>query len=260
MLAMFGLLLPAGCIAVPAAFTPMQPIGPAEYSTRLFDEVLHDHVKDGTVDYAGIAKDIRFPSYVAQLDHVDPNAFSTMEEQLAFWINAYNAFAIQGIVDGLSPATLWGRYEYFIEHTYRVGGQEVNLYDLERAILIKRFREPRIHFAIVCASRSCPKLRAEAYVANHLHEQLDDQARDFINDMQKNQFDKGRRTARLSKIFSWFDHEFIAYSGSLVDYVRRYVTDPDLQQDLDPKHYDVEFMKYDWRLNGTPPPLQHRMK
>src|SRR6185295_18222238 len=143
----------AGCVAVPAAFTPMQPVGPDQYSSKLFDEVLREHVKDGTVDYPAIAKDSRFPAYIAQLDHVDPNAFSTKEERLAFWINAYNAFAIQGILDGLSPETFWGRYKYFIKCQYRVGGEVLNLYELERSILIKRFREPRIHFAIVCASR-----------------------------------------------------------------------------------------------------------
>ena len=247
------LFMLAGCVFVPAAFTPMQPIGPDQYSPRGFEEVLRDHVQDGTVDYPGIAEDIRFPSYVGQLDHVDPNAFSTREEQLAFWINAYNAFAIQGILDGLSPETFWGRYKYFIKRHYRVGGEEINLYDLERSILVKRFREPRIHFAIVCASRSCPKLRSEAYVASRLHDQLDDQARNFINDTSKNQFDRAQRVARLSKIFDWFDDAFIAHSGSLIEYVRRYVTDSELRQDLDPSRYTVKFMDYDWSLNGLRP-------
>ena len=126
----------AGCVAVPAAFTPMQPIGPDQFSHRLFDEVLHAHVQDGTVNYSKIAGDARFQNYVLQLDHVDPNAFSTKNEQLAFWINAYNAFAIQGILEGLSPSTLYGRYEFFIRHRYQVGGGMINLYDLERAILV----------------------------------------------------------------------------------------------------------------------------
>ena len=246
-------LLTSGCVAAPAAFTPMQPIGPDQYSHRHFDDVLHDHVKDGVVDYPAIADDIRFPAYVAQLDHIDPNAFTTKEERLAFWINAYNAFAIQGILDGLSPETLWGRYQYFLARKYRVGGVEVNLYDLERAILIRDFREPRIHFAIVCASRSCPKMRSEAYQASRLHEQLDDQARAFINDTSKNRFDRAERVARLSKIFDWFDDAFIAHSGSLIEYVRRYVADADLQQELDPHRYSVRFMDYDWKLNGPSP-------
>lgn len=247
-------LLLAGCVAYPAAFTPRQPIAPDQYSHRQFEEVLREHVhQDGMVDYPAIAKDVRFTSYVAQLDHVDPNAFPTKEERLAFWINAYNAFAIQGILDGFSPQSLWGRYEYFIKCRYRVGGEETNLYDLERSILIKQFHEPRIHFAIVCASRSCPKLRAEAYSAADLRDQLDAQARDFINDPSKNQFDGIGRTARLSKIFDWYDDEFIAHSGSLGEYVARYVTDPELRRDLAANRYDVEFIRYDWRLNGPAP-------
>ena len=244
----------AGCVAVPASFTPLQPIGPDQFSHRLLDEVLHAHVQDGDVTYSGIAGDARFHSYVAQLDHVDPNAFSTKEERLAFWINAYNAFAIQGILDGLSPGTLFGRYEFFIRRRYQVGGGMINLYDLERAILVKEFKEPRIHFAIVCASRSCPKLRSEAYVAQRLNAQLEEGTRAFINDPGRNRFDRARREARLSKIFDWFDEDFAARSGSLVGYVKDYVTDEGLVHELAAEPYAVEFLEYDWNLNGTPPP------
>ena len=250
--AVFFILL-TGCAAVPAAFTPMQSIGPDQFSYSLFDKVLHEHVRDGMVDYPAIAGDDRFRTYITQLDHVDPNAFPTKEERLAFWINAYNAYAIQGILDGLSPQTLWGRYKYFIDRQYRVGGEAVNLYDLERSIIVKNFHEPRIHFAIVCASRSCPRLRSEAYVATRLHDQLEDQAREFINDGSRNQFDRGSRVARLSKIFDWYSGEFRAHSATLVEYVRPYVNNLDLRGDLDPIRYSVEFLDYDWSLNGTPP-------
>ena len=249
-----SLVLLAGCSTVPRSFTPSQPLPPEQVSHRLFDDVLRAHVRDGLVDYPAIAKDARFEAYLGHLARVDPNALPTRDERLAFWINAYNAFAIRGILGGLSPSTLWGRYEYFIKHRYQVGGAMINLYDLERAILVKEFKEPRIHFAIVCASRSCPKLRSEAYVAQRLNVQLEESARAFINDPGRNRFDRARREARLSRIFDWFDEDFIGRSGSLIDYVRQYVADESLVLELAAEPYSVEFLEYDWNLNGTRPP------
>ncbi|MDX1411553.1 MAG: DUF547 domain-containing protein, partial [Nitrospirales bacterium] len=174
-------------------------------------------------------------------------------DRLAFWINAYNAFAIQGILDGYSPTTWVGRYTYFVSRDYLVGGARVNLYAVERAILIPEFREPRIHFAIVCASRSCPKLRSWAYSPDKLDQQLDDSARLFINDPNRNVFDRQQKVAYLSKIFDWFTDDFVSHSGSLTKYVAQYVEDPKLAEELVQETYRVEFLEYDWTLNGIPP-------
>ena len=243
----------AGCSTVPKFFNPAEPIGPNEFSNRTFDELLRAYVVDGVVDYPGITADARFQAYLLQLDRVDPNRLPTRQDRLAFWINAYNAFAIKGILDGYSPMTRFGQYRYFIARDYQVGGKEINLYDLERKLLIPEFREPLIHFAIVCASRSCPKLQSRAYSAEKLDQQLEESARGFINDPTRNQFDRQQKIARLSMIFNWFEDDFITHSGSLINYVKRYVTDPDLARELESASYRVEFLEYDWRLNGTPP-------
>jgi hypothetical protein len=248
-----ALLLLAGCASVPEAFHPPSPIPPGEFSHRLFDEVLRATVADGVVVYPAVRRDERFARYVAQLDHLDPAGLPTRADRLAFWINAYNAFAIQGILEGYSPASLAGRYRYFLGRDYRIGGERINLYDLERHILIPGFREPRIHFAIVCASRSCPKLRAEAYAAERLEEQLEDGARVFINDASRNRFDRERKVAQLSMIFKWFEDDFAERNGSLLGYVARYVADPQLGRELASGVYTVEFLDYDWRLNGPSP-------
>ena len=171
------LVLAAGCSTVPASFKPSNPISPEQFSHKIFDELLQTHVSDGVVDYPAIRTDARFAMYLSQLDRLDPNAFMTRNEQLAFWINAYNAFAIKGILDGYSPMTYWGRYRYFIGKDYRIGGETINLYDLERQVLIKQFREPLMHFAIVCASMSCPKIQPWTYEPNRLDVQLDRAAR-----------------------------------------------------------------------------------
>lgn len=251
-------LLLAGCSAVPKSFSPPEPISPRDFSHRVFDELLRAHVRDGRVNYPGIQSDARLTTYLRQLDRVDPNALPTREDRLAFWINAYNAFAIKGILDHLSPVTLWGRYRYFLARDYRVGGRTINLYDLERKLLIPDFREPRVHFAIVCASASCPKLQPWAYRGEHLNDQLDRVAREFINDPTRNRFDRRRKVVSLSMIFQWFREDFEAQAGSLPAYVARYVNDANLANDLTGAPYAVEFLEYDWSLNGPEPFTEER--
>ncbi len=119
--------------------------------------------------------------------------------------------------------------------------------------MIPDFREPRIHFAIVCASRSCPKLPSEAYRPDDLDRQLEASARAFINDSTRNRFDRSGKVASLSMIFSWFEEDFTRQTGSLTGYVRRYVADRELSEDLKSSSYRVKFLEYDWRLNGRPP-------
>lgn len=248
-----AMIIMAGCSTVPRSFHPSDPMAATQFSHHLFHQVLGSHVMDGVVNYPELARDGRFEVYVRQLDRVDPNHLPTQEHRLAFWINAYNAFAIEGILDGFSPLTLFGRYRYFIGRDYRVGGEAINLYDLERKLLIPDFKEPRIHFAIVCASSSCPKLKSWAYTAERLEEQLEQSARDFINDPTRNRFDRERKIAYLSMIFKWYTSDFTDHAGSLLGYIARYVADQDLAHELEATPYAIEFLEYDWRLNGPPP-------
>ncbi len=241
------------CSIAPTSFRPADPLPPGEISHRLLGQVLASHVKDGVVDYPGIQVDSRLPAYLAQLDRVDANGFATRNERLAFWINAYNAFAIKGILDHYSPVSYVGRYRYFIGRDYRVGGATINLYDLERQVLIKQFQEPLIHFAIVCASTSCPKLQTWVYEPDQLEHQLDRVARNFINDPMRNRFDRAQKVASLSMIFKWFDDDFARAAGSVLAYITRYVNDPELVQDLMRSDYRIEYLDYDWTLNGIPP-------
>ena len=216
----------------------------------LFTEVLQTHVKNGHVDYSGIKNDLRFTEYLKTIELGEPDTLVTEAEKLAFWINAYNALAIKGILDGLSPGTFWSRISYFKSTKYELGSITISLYDLEHKIIIP-FKDPRIHFAIVCASLSCPKLRSEAYLATRLNEQLDDNAIDFINDQQKNEIDLNNKPLRLSKIFLWFKTDFEKHSGSVQKYISNFVTDDARKQHLLEKNHRINFLKYDWNLNGT---------
>lgn len=246
-------LLLVACTSVPTVFFPSDPIPPGQVTHRLFEDVLHRAVTDDRVNYLLIQQDERFPRYLAELNQVDPNALPSSADRLAWWINAYNAFAIQGILDGESPRPYVGWYRYFKVREYGVGGAAITLYDLEHQVLRRRFREPRVHFAIVCASTSCPKLQPWAYDGGKLDQQLDLAAREFINDPSRNRFDRQGRVAQLSKIFDWFEDDFMAGAGSVQRFIARYVNDPDLARDLASHPYRIEFLEYDWNLNGTAP-------
>ncbi len=237
-----------GCSTLPESYRPARPIAITDFSHALFDTVLRDHVADGVVDYPAIAADARFGDYLDALYRADARALHTTE-RLVFWINTYNALAIKGIIDGYSPGSLFGRYRYFITRKYDVGGVRINLYDIEQNILIREFNEPRIHFAIVCASASCPKLRSEAYHADQLEAQLQQSARAFINDPIRNRLDRLNQRAQLSAIFKWFEQDFAADAGSLLKYISAYL-DPELAREMLAVPYRVEFLDYDWRLNG----------
>ena len=156
-------------------------------------------------------------------------------------------------MDRYSPMTQWGRYRYFIGRDYQVGGTAINLYDLERQVLIKQFHEPLMHFAIVCASMSCPRLQPWAYQPEELERRLVQVAKAFINDPTRNRFDRTQKGAALSMIFQWFEKDFADAAGSVLAYIARYVDDPELAKEIVQPGYRIEFLEYDWSLNGIPP-------
>ncbi len=233
------------------AFASFAPASPAQSKNDVFDAVLRDHVKDGYVDYPAIAGDQRFATYLEQLRKTDAQSLPRAQK-LAFWINAYNALAIKGILEGSSPRSFFGKAKFFYTDKYEVGGAKTNLYDLEHDILLP-LDDARIHVAIVCASRSCPKLRSEAYSAGRLDEQLDASARDFINDTTRNRYDREQKTAYLSSIFDWFEGDFRRAAGSVQKFAARYVDDERVARELSGESYRVEHLDYDWNLNGDPP-------
>ena len=214
-----------------------------------FDALLRANVAKGAVNYPGFQDQGAFKAYVAEL--AKPAKLPGKADVLAYNINAYNALAIQGILDGLSPSSTLGRVRYFKLQDWPLDGRKISLHDLEHKVL-RPLGEPRIHFAIICASRSCPFLRAEAYTAAKLDAQLDEQARQFVNDPFRNRFDKATKTAHLSEIFKWFEEDFQG-AGSVQKYVARYAADPEVAKDLAQDGYKLQYIDYDWTLNGTPP-------
>ncbi len=214
------------------------------------DTILRSSVVDGKVNYGAIGANPAFAAYLQFL--AEPRTHARQGEKLAHWINAYNAFVIKGILDGRSPGSLLRRQAFFKLAKYRLDGVEISLDTLEHK-MIRPLADPRIHFAVVCAALSCPPLRAEAYTEERLDSQLEESGRNFVNDPNKNRFDKSDRTAHLSEIFKWFAEDFDKSAGSVQKFVAKYVHDPQVAKELAQDGYKVKYLTYDWSLNGTPP-------
>ena len=222
----------------------------------LFDAVLKDHVRDGRVDYQAITSDSRFWRYLDQLAATDPDTLPDEKAQLAFWINAYNAYTIRLIIDrlplqsirdiGLGLPVVSGPWS--IEFA-EIGGKTFTLNAIEHDIIRPRFKDPRIHFALVCAAVGCPKLRPEAYEGVSLDRQLDEDARGFLADSSRNRFESDGKKLLLSQIFNWYRGDFDEAAGSVPKYIARYVGPDARSVALDPDVV-VEFLDYDWSLNS----------
>lgn len=245
----------AACVVAGAALLALvaAPARAAAPDYALLDQVLVENVRDGYVDYDGIAANPRFARFLGQLGDAELPA-GDRNAGLALLVNAYNAFAISGILQGYSPATRLGRQRYFKRLRFRLAGADVTLDGLEHGRL-RPLGEPRIHFAIVCASLSCPRLASRAYRPETLDAQLDEAARRFVNDVTRNNFDVAQKTAFLSAIFDWFHEDFERAAGSVPKYVERYVEEPATRAALREGRLAVRHLDYDWELNGsfTPP-------
>ena len=230
----------------------------------LFDALLKEHVNDqGFVDYAAIKMGSSLDDYLAVLSTVNPEGLSN-EEAIAFWLNAYNAYTIKLIIDNypvgsireISPLRIKGLrlaipkinspFEYKLA---RINGVAYSLDDIEHGVLRRKFNEPRIHFALVCASISCPSLRKEAFTGDRLDEQLTDQARAFLRDPSKNRIDEGE-TIYLSRIFDWFQKDFAASKAGLQKYLAQFF-EGELKNQLEDGLFRVKYLKYDWSLNES---------
>ena len=223
----------------------------AEPDWQLYNQLLKQHVTTGQVDgitlnqvdYSALKQDPRWPRLLSMLESYSLSELETGEEQIAFYINAYNILAIKTVVDNwplesikdegswLSP--VWKRDAGVLD------GKTFTLDQIEHKIL-RKMDEPRIHFAIVCASLSCPDLRAEAYVAEQLDSQLDDQLQQFVANPGKGSVAEGNRV-KISKIFDWFEEDFES-AGGVLSYLQQNTAI--LATKLD------GYLDYDWRVNG----------
>lgn len=183
--------------------------------------------------------------FVAAVDPVSsPTLFPGREARLAYYINAYNALAMYGVLDaGVPQAFNWfGRLRFFVVRKFIVGGRSTSLYSLENDV-IRPLGDPRVHFALNCMTASCPRLPQHAFTAGSVDSQLDAAARDFVEDGKNVQVDTTRREVRVSAIFKFYTKDFLAQSPSLIGYINRY------RAARIPPDYEVLFLDYDWTVN-----------
>lgn len=208
-----------------------------------WNELLARHVDEaGRVAYRRLAERdaAALDRYLDTLAQADPEALPR-PQQIAFWLNAYNANVVKGVLSGHDAEGFLARKRFFDWFSFPLAGRKRTLAEIEHGILRRRYDEPRIHFALVCASTSCPKLRREAYSGERLDEQLDDQARRFLGDPRRNRIGAGGEI-RISRIFEWFAGDFVKAAGSVPAFIGRYVSVPE-----NPR---IEYMDYDWTMNA----------
>jgi len=228
----------------------------------LFSEILQDYVHNGLVDYSNLKNDTRLDEYLTDLSIANPDTIKNKNDRLAFWINAYNAYTLKIIADEypiesinelhtggliighILGATVWDK------DIVTINNKKVSLNFIEHGVIRKKFNEPRIHFALVCASISCPNLRAEAFEGFKLDQQLFEESKKFFNDKTKNEFNVSEKEVELSKIMDWYDDDFGGNEKEILVFISKYLSEELAGKILqNPEAWNISYKSYNWDLN-----------
>ncbi len=265
------------CFAGPSGGSGDPQSGDDGLDYSLYERVLARHVNDrGLVNYRQLKNNRgELDQFTKGFGTLNPSTYQEWDQadQLAFWINAYNALTLKAVIDhypiraGFFKSLVYPKNSIrqipgvWDELAFPVLGRTLTLNDIEHQIIRKEFREPRIHLALVCASRGCPPLRSEPYRGEELDAQLNDQAHAFLSDPEKFHIDKGQGRIDMSGIFDWFKQDFAekytTETGFLagtdaerpvLKFISSYLPERDAQYLREGK-YELEYLDYDWSLN-----------
>ncbi len=227
------------------SFSQLQAQNTFDHSA--WDQALILNVSDdGKVNYDGFMKDSsQLYKYFKQLSENPPQENWTREEKMAYWINAYNAYTIKLVMDSYPLKSIKDLKDPWGKKFFKIDSEWYSLADLEHKIL-RKFGDPRIHFAINCASISCPIVWNRAYTGDNLQNALDHQTSQFINDPQRNTINDN--VVKVSELFNWYKKDFKVNGGDVKDFINRYATVK--IGDQKKKGY----RKYDWGLNEQTEP------
>jgi hypothetical protein len=238
-----------------AGVSPPSENGRADHSD--YDALLKKYVDSrGLVDYAAwkAADRPALERYLRAMAAVQPSALADRDERLAYWINVYNACVIYGVLQFYPIKSvkehvshLWG-FDFWTDVRIEVEKKEQSLDSIEHAIL-RKMGEPRIHFAIVCASLGCPRLRNHAYSGERLGAELDENARDFFGNPEKFRIDRKKKIVYLSKIMKWFGEDFGGTDRAKLDFAARFASSDEDRAFLERKDLEVRYLDYDWEIN-----------
>jgi hypothetical protein len=218
--------------------------------------VLQKYVNDsGQVAFGRIAANSAelevFVNYIEQVSPKSrPDLFKTREARLAYYLNSYNALAMYNVCKhyraGLNNSlTGLGRVQFFYLRNFIIGGESISLYDYEKKV-IRAEGDERVHFALNCMSRGCPRLNRTPYKAETLNEDLDDQAAFFFNEDRNARADASTKTVYLSQIMEFYSEDFLKKTKNLIAYANQY------RVEKLPTGYQVRFNPYDWGVNLSP--------
>lgn len=221
------------------------------------DDFMQKYVKNGYVNYDQVINDRALDKYIAQIRNTEPYNIEDGNERLAFWINAYNAFTIKLITDYyplnsiLEIEDKTGADPWSIKFIEMAGGRKFSLDEIEKEIIIPDYRDPRIHYALVCAAESCPELISEAYLPAKLDHQLNHQASVFLDDQDKNYLYKKENILNLSTIYKWYVKDFIKKDSTVIKHVLKYINEGDKNFILLNNTDDINYLDYSWKLNDV---------
>jgi len=217
-----------------------------------FGVLLTKYNQAGHVDYAGFkSEETRLDAYLEGLASIDPDSL-VREERFAFYINAYNAWTIKLILSGYPGVTSIKKLGSLFKSPWkkkivRIDGRLTTLDHIEHDILRPEFKDPRIHFAVNCASRGCPPLYQEPFVGSQLDRQLNEVTRHFINSSEYNRLEGN--TLYVSSIFKWFSEDF---NEDIIGFFQKYASGK-LKSDIHTRKSSLklQYLNYDWSLNGS---------
>ncbi len=223
-----------------------------------WDKLLNQYVDcQGLINYQAwkTQSTQKLTDWLQELSQINPEQDRDLDQQLALWLNLYNALVIAQVLKNYPLKSILPKFlgipnwiaflAFFSRPVYSINQRLYSLNNIEHGILRRKFQEPRLHFALVCAAIGCPLLRNEAYIGDRLQTQLDEDARRFINNQTKVFYDTQSQILYCSKIFKWYRQDFLKVANSIPDYIKTYLS-PALELDA---ATPIRYLDYNWNLN-----------
>lgn len=227
------------------------------YDFTQMDNFFKKYVADGKVNYSEVKEQRALDKIINDLKDFEPYSIDDNWERLAFWINVYNVYTIKLVTDHYPIESILeiesesGANPFEIKFIEMKAGRRFSLDEIEKKIIIPKYNEPRIHYALVCAAESCPVIIPEAYTPEKLDEQLDRQAGIFINDKNKNFLYKKDNEIFLSMIYKWYGKDFIKKDSSALNHILKYINSEDRDFIVTNNIKKIFYLDYNWNINDN---------
>ncbi|MFH2138013.1 MAG: DUF547 domain-containing protein [Candidatus Omnitrophota bacterium] len=216
------------------------------FDHSLYAQTLRISVVEGLVNYTGLKMNsLNLDRYLTLVGAMNPRALDIMtrNEKTAFYINVYNARTLQVILEHYPVSSIKEIPGVWNKIKFKIAGKQITLDEIEHGILRAESKDPRIHFALVCAAKGCPGLRNTPFTEKNFPAQLNDAGRKFLNDKTKNRLDKENNILYLSSIFKWFKEDF----GNVKNFIEKYMSKNDIEF-IEKNRPKIRY-QYDWSLN-----------